>query len=396
MTALDLYNLIYVADAYKTSGLPLLRRVGGVWTPETIVANRSAIARRVNKNGLIESAIVNQPLIDFLSGGCPAWLFQTNATNLTTYSNTFTDASWIPIEATVINDSTTSPDGTVNADKLVESVNNAAHSMVHNTSLGGSVDGSMYSISIYVKANGRSRIGLADNNQDTSGSSFFDLSNGTVISGTGKIKSYGNGWYRCSIFPLKNFSTTSVLLLRLVNTGTNVTYLGDGVSGVFLYQTDIVQRKVISSPIPTVAASVLRATDTQNGISLAGCFDGLRGTFIIDLRESVAETAGYKTIYAQGSGGDAFWFEANSNTNTVRIANDSSATDYMEMGVFALVCDENGTKVFRNGTLITTLSANERAPETLVFESVDCVTATRSFATSQVPFSDALVLAASI
>jgi hypothetical protein len=205
---------------------------------------------------------VFNPLQLFANGEAGAWYDPGDLTaekvawrrNLLTWSEQFDNAAWVKADATVTANAGVAPDGTTTADKLVENTAaNVIHRLQATVSLGGSVDAAPYVFSIYAKADGRSIIRIYDNNQNTSGVSFFDLSAGTVASGTGSIVSFGNGWYRCSVFPLRNFSTSAVPRVELVQSGTTVQYTGDGTSGVLLWGAQL--------ELGTTASAYQRITD---------------------------------------------------------------------------------------------------------------------------------------
>ena len=201
-------------------------------------------------------------------------------TNLVTYSEQFDDASWTKGGGSITANAITSPDGNLTADRLVEDTSTGEHRVSRGIALGGSVDGSAYAISVFAKASGRTRIRMIDNNQIASGLSVFDLAAGTVVSGTGQITPVGNGWYRCTIFPLKNFSTTSILIINLVSSGTTFSYTGDGFSGVFLWGAQLEAGAFATSYIPTVASQVTRSADaaSMTGTNFSSWYRADEGT----------------------------------------------------------------------------------------------------------------------
>jgi hypothetical protein len=162
-------------------------------------------------------------------------------TNLALQSEAFDTASWSKTRSSITANIAVAPDGAMTGDKLVENTDTGTHLITQVVSLGGSVDSSAYNISVYVKAGERTRIRLRDVQQTTTGSTTFDLITGTVVTGTGTITPAGNDWYRCTIFPLKNNSTSSGIEFALVDSGTTVSYTGDGVSGLFLWGAQLVQ-----------------------------------------------------------------------------------------------------------------------------------------------------------
>jgi hypothetical protein len=201
------------------------------------------------------------PRLDYLGSTCPRLLLEPQRTNVVTNSETFGASTG----TTIVLNNTASPDGYVSADKLVEDTSTGVHITLIGGALGGSVDSSVYSVSVFAKAAGRTRLNMFDNNQASAGITNFDIANGVVISGGGKIENYGNGWYRCTIFPAKTNNTNSNVQIRLINSGTNVSYTGNGTSGVFLWGAQIEASAYATSYIPTLGASVTRAADSGCG-----------------------------------------------------------------------------------------------------------------------------------
>jgi hypothetical protein len=200
---------------------------------------------------------LNYPRITYQNGR-GALLSEPQRTNVTTNSQTISAGTG----TTVSLDSGISPDGTQNADKLIEDTSTGTHITTFGGSLGGSVDSSTFCVSIFAKAAERTRFIIFDNNQGAGAAiNVFDLGNGTKISGNGTIENYGNGWYRCIIFPSKTDNTTANIQIRLINTGTNDSYTGDGSSGIFFWGKQIETGEFASTYIPTTSATVTRPID---------------------------------------------------------------------------------------------------------------------------------------
>jgi hypothetical protein len=61
----------------------------------------------------------NIPRLDYTGGGCPSLLLEPQRTNLALFSEQFNNAAWEKVKATVTSNDIISPDGTLNADKIV-------------------------------------------------------------------------------------------------------------------------------------------------------------------------------------------------------------------------------------------------------------------------------------
>jgi hypothetical protein len=213
------------------------------------------------------------------------FLVEEARTNLCLQSEDWGSATWSKSGSTITANATTAPTGTTVADKLVEDTSTGTHITTQSISLGGSVDNSAYVISVFAKASERTRFQLFDNAQASSGITSFDLSNGTVVSGTGTITAVGNGWYRCSVFPLKSTSITSTLTIRLISTGTTTSYTGDGTSGIFVFGAQLEVGAFPTSYIPTTTTALTRAADVASVNTLSPWYNAAEGTLYVQAQD---------------------------------------------------------------------------------------------------------------
>ena len=157
--------------------------------------------------------------------------------NLLTYSEQLDNAAWTKTNSTISANSVVAPDGTVTADSLLETTANAGHRLQGVATVSSGVP---LAISVYVKANGRTRFDLFEAFSSTGFS--FDLTNQTtsapqtvgVASATSaSISDAGNGWYRCTV--VLTSTTTSASLSILISNGSTTAYAGDGTSGIYVW-----------------------------------------------------------------------------------------------------------------------------------------------------------------
>jgi len=155
--------------------------------------------------------------------------------NLLTHSERFDNAVWTKSNATVPGDFVTAPNGTLTAQKLVETATDNFH---YVRAQAGTV-GVQETLSIYAKAAGRSWLriefgaGLV---------AKFNLGAGTVGSITGsssssKITAVGGGWYHCSVTGVRGTNTNNTFIAVLSDSSGS--YAGDGVSGVYIWGADL-------------------------------------------------------------------------------------------------------------------------------------------------------------
>jgi len=249
---------------------------------------RNTTATRFNSAGLIESVASGIPRLDyFASGGvvgCPALLVEPSGTNLALQSEAWNVSPWAATSggqgSTVSGNVTTSPDGTTNADKLIEAAVTGTHFCLQNLTL---TSGTTYTTSFFAKASettlGRFRMSGSGAYWDID----FNLTAGTVTGGTNPfIQNYGNGWYRIGgTFTANQASNNFILSLR--DASGNTSYTGNGTNGFFVWGAQLEAGSVATSYIPTTTAAVTRNADV---ISVSGAVSG-----------SIGQTEG--TMYAE-------------------------------------------------------------------------------------------------
>ena len=160
------------------------------YKPLPFTTTRNSIATRVNKEGLIEVVGDDKPRIDYKDSADGVLLLEPSRTNLISYSEDFSQSYWTKSGSSILSNNAISPDGSLNASKLVENTSNSAHRIFNGSGL--SVSGNV-SMSVFAKKGGRNFIRLTNNNIV---GAFFDLNNGVVLgvsSGiTAKIEDFGN------------------------------------------------------------------------------------------------------------------------------------------------------------------------------------------------------------
>jgi hypothetical protein len=228
---------------------------------------------------------LNVPRIDYTNGSCPSILVEPQRTNVVLYSQQFDNAYWTKQNASIVINSTTSPDGTLNASKLVEDTANSRHYINATNTI---VTATQQTASIYIKAAGRTKFALSEE-VATGAYASFNLANGTVLDQNGisaKITALTNGWFKCEY----TINSTIFFLLRIVllpnsytSGGVNGTYIGDGTSGVFLYGAQLEQGSYATSYIPTVASSVTRNADVISKTGISSLIGQTEGTFLLDV-----------------------------------------------------------------------------------------------------------------
>lgn len=229
------------------------------------------------------------PRLDYTNSTCPSILVEPQRTNLVTYSEEFENAVWGKANLTVTSNVTTSPNGTINADRIIENAIPGQKAITRGITI---ASGQAVTYSIYLKMNGRNStsVFVYDNTFTNGFGANFNLSTGVVAlnqnQGTGVLSSslitnVGNGWYRCSISGVVGAATSLVLAAYLAN-GTSTSYTGDGVSGVFIWGAQLELGSNATSYIPTVASSVTRNADVISKTGISSLIGQTEGVIFLD------------------------------------------------------------------------------------------------------------------
>ena len=104
---------------------------------------------------------------------------------------------------------------------------------------------------------------------------IFDLSNGTIISGSGNIENYGNGWYRCSM--TQTYTAGQGNLTLTMDSDTNPAM------DVYLWGTQFEVGSYQSSYIPSFGATVTRVADACSKTGVSSLLGSVSGTIFLEL-----------------------------------------------------------------------------------------------------------------
>lgn len=259
--------------------------------PLGLTFSRSSSGTRVNRNGLIELISDNNPRHDYhpITGEYLGILREPTRTNMIIRSSEFSDSAWIKYGVSVTSNAIIAPDGTLTASKLIEDTSLSSHSCSQVYAPAGSVSGTYYSGSIFIKAGERTRASLVlgPNAAFTNESTLnVDLANGTISYTAADPYDWGmeplkDGWYRIWMSNDATLGSQNLLLrIHLVNDEGNTHYTGDGTSGLYIWGADAGEGVGLTSYIPTTTAPVTR--DGESIISQSGSdwINSEQGSFV--------------------------------------------------------------------------------------------------------------------
>lgn len=213
---------------------------------------------------------------------------ETAAENVLTYNRIFRAAigDWSNTRTTVTDNAIIAPDGTVTADKIVENTDNDTHIIGQSFTPDGA---SRYCFSGYGRADERTwvslRLSTAGFPNDTQ--VYFDLVNGIVGTQIGSPDSVGieyvkDGYYRFWFTVTSNAAVSTSARIDLADADNSNSYLGDGSSGLYLWNAQVEIGSFPSSPIETTNLAVTRPKDQTKWLE-ADVPDALRGIFSVKI-----------------------------------------------------------------------------------------------------------------
>ncbi len=301
----------------------------------------------------------DMPRLDYSGGAsCPALLLEPQRTNLIEQSEYFEGSDWSATLTTITSNSTTSPEGLINATKLVPN-NGATNADVRTNDRANVILGQKYVFSTFAKKGEFDKIQL-----DFSDSLFgdtrvvADLTNGTITAGSANvdegIEDYGNGWYRIYLVGEAIASGTNARIFRLTDNGT-----GDGTSGVYVYGAQWeASSSYPTSYIPTYGASVTRSSDSTGNVNVSSLGVTIGYTLFYELGDYNVSIG--SSWLAQG-GTNGRPYEVYGNTAIIKTASgDVYPFGHLTAGIkVAVSYDGTNINVFTNGTKRGTWAANK-------------------------------------
>ena len=193
-------------------------------------------------------------------------LIQRVPWNLLQQSETFSNAYWTKLNATISADTTTAPNGTTTADSLIESSSTGIQEIYRTPA---PTTAGTFTYSVYVKNLSGTRFlnlsASATTSSDYVSVRFSPLTeslSGVVVSGafsngSASYTAVGNGWYRVIL----TFTTTSLPVpqIALSTDGSNgnvggygvQTYTGNGTSGIYIWGAQLVEGTTAQTYLPT-------------------------------------------------------------------------------------------------------------------------------------------------
>jgi hypothetical protein len=249
------------------------------------------------------------------------------------YSEQFDNAAWAKSNATVTANATTSPEGYVNAYKLI--TNNAVINGQITDNISKSASQITYTSSIFVKKAEWDRIGLYISDASTfnnRGQAFFNLDGtlgtvaaaGTFTNASSNIEEYPNDWYRVYL-TVTVPSTTTTIVLRYYSLDNNELN-GDGTSGIYIYGAQL-EEGSLTSYIPTYGTSQTRSKDSCIKTGISSLIGQTEGTLFAEFEIPVNTQNGDIIAIRNGAGSANGIFVSYRSSSVVQLIVRTSSTN---------------------------------------------------------------------
>lgn len=203
----------------------------------------------------------------------PDGVLQYAPHNLLLYSEQFDNAAWTKTRSSITANAIVSPNGTLDADKLVgDTTAEQSHFIVQSVAQTGA-----HTLSIYAKQGeisgfllwGIGATSFAAGFNLALGTTYLEAISGVVPPDLGtNIVDVGNGWFRCSISFTAN-AGTSVRIVLDKDLNGDATYTGDGVSGIYIWGAQLAVGSYPLDYTPTTTAVVYGPRFDYNPTTLA-------------------------------------------------------------------------------------------------------------------------------
>jgi len=273
-------SLLLIPSGYKSgkayAQIPTNGNGDLTWT-------RASTALRTNSSGLLESMATGVPRLSYMYGSCPALLLEPQRTNLALQSQDFDNSSWTKQDVTVTANSTTSPDGTTNADTIVASSTTSNHDVNQLFSVTLGVN---YTISAYFKKGTTRYVYINGQTTGASGLVIFDFDTETITQQTtyvGNFSSVGSGWYRVTA----TFTATATAAVRIRFGLTSSSLLPNSTlttsDDIFLWGAQLEAGAYPTTYIPTTTASATRIADTASKTGISSLIGQSSGTLYAEI-----------------------------------------------------------------------------------------------------------------
>ena len=347
-------SLAMIPSGYKASKVYSVLPESGVGDFDF---TRATTATRVNSSGLIEEMAINvprleYPLIDGVVNGCPSLLLEPQRTNVCGYSDNLTQ--WTLTNGTLSANSVISPDGTLNADRVV--FNNNALDLKRTVTVTASTT---YTYSFYIKLESGSGLqGRFYDNSNSANIEYYDY-NEQVI---------GTDWTRVTRQVTTPSGCTQMQVWLLASSTSLVT--------ASFWGAQLEVGSFETSYIKTTTSAVTRNAEVCNGAGNAATFNDSEGVLMAEISALADDLTNRGITISDGSTNNRVTMFYTNVSNAIQakvvVGGSNSLNSYITIpnislyNKFALKYKQNDFSLFVNGfELITDTSGSTFSNGTL-------------------------------
>ena len=312
---------------------------------------------------VVEGLTADLPRLDYSGGAsCPSLLLEPSRTNIQTNSE-YVDA-YVKSRSTITTNATTSPEGVINASKVIPLSTSTGWSGV-NAPNHSFTSGDAYTLSVFAKAGEYNYCQVGGSIPAFNGSfATINLTNGVVEHESGitaTTEDYGNGWWRISFTHTAIATASSPIgFFAVYSTAVSsrlATQVGDDTSGVYMYGWQAELGNYATSLIPTYGTAAVRGADEAIKTSATDLIGQTEGTLFL---EFVRENDGVGVFSINtGNVGNRVYIGTDSNglISQVRVSYSTQAffSTLLTIGdtyKCAIAYKENDFVLYVNGTQI--------------------------------------------
>jgi hypothetical protein len=315
-----------------------------------------------SQDSLVKSAAIDTPRYERMVDDSIGILIEGPSENKLIYSEEINNGIWSKMSCSTVTNSTDAPDDTTTAEKIVEDGSDGKH---HVNQLPAAItDNAPAAGSVYLKQGERAWARLTIRTKDfATADAWFDLANGvigTVDDGfTASMTPVANGFYRCAVEVPDMGSSSGVVTfwIYMATADEEVSYQGDGSSGIYAWGAQMEELPFASSYIPTTASTVARTADNYSVAFIDNIIEPNKPeTWLIDVDmlgkqgsadvQTVISIEGETHRRLRANEGSGEWSVFYGNSNSTTSAALSGRTKYR----LGMVHNETNFNLWQDGT----------------------------------------------
>ena len=306
-----------------------------------VVLSTNTATFSIDNISIIEVERNNIPRLDYTDGTCPVLLTEPLSTNLITYSQDISNASWLKQNSGIASipnvtaNYAISPDGTKNASRVVfdlnEGTTSSDFSQLQSEFTGTS--GAVYTSSVYMKSNN-------NNNYNVTVVGVNGGTNERVVT---------KNWQR--------FEITAALSSSNFRIRTRPTENSSDVTDILIWGAQVENLPYSTSYIPTIGTAVTRNKDIVDNAGTSATYNSVEGVLFVDVAVLVNQVVNKRITISDGT--DANRILINISADQISgFVNVNSATQYtffegsqsvLNLNKIAIKYKQNDFAVWING-----------------------------------------------